>query len=171
MATQVDHLSFAGLARQWECTGRLFSGCDCAEDPAMRPKPDADPDLLSRPKPRPRRRLCSTLSRLMTLVALGGLALAANHNRSWPKPTGPGMRNYMLRQRTPGFVQQSPAPPSVDPTIIVAPRGIDEAMIVTARAGIDEAMIVNPAQVRRIQLVAPPTLPPAATGRAPLSPR
>jgi len=137
----------------------------------MRPKPDADPELLSRPKPRPWRPLCNSLSRLMTLVALSGLALAAYDERSWPKPTRPGMRNYLLRQRTPGLVQPSPAPSSVDPSIIVAPPGIDEAMIVTARTGIDETMIVNPAQVRRRPLAAPPTLPPAATGRAPLSPR
>ncbi len=126
----------------------------------MRPKPDADPELLSRPKPRPWRRLYNSLSRLMALVALGGLALAAYHDRSWPKPTGPGMRNFMLGQRTPGLVQPSPAHSSVDPSIIVAPACIDEAMIVTARTGIDETMIVNPAQVRRRPLAAQPTLPP-----------
>jgi hypothetical protein len=110
----------------------------------MRPKPDADPELLSRPKSRPWHRSFSSLGRLMTLVALSGLALAAYSERSRPQPPGLALGNLMLRQRTPGFLQQSPVPSSVDPSIIVAPPGIDEAMIVTARVGIDEAMIVNP---------------------------
>jgi len=76
----------------------------------------------------------------------------------------------MLRQRTPGYLQQSPVPSSVDPSIIVAPPGIDEAMIVTARVGIDEAMIVSPRQLRTGPLATPPILPPAATGRAALGP-
>jgi hypothetical protein len=148
----------------------LFSEFNFAEDPAMRPKPDADPKLLSRPKSRPWHRSLSSLTRLMTLVALSGLALAAYTERSRPKPSRLGVRNLMLRQQSPGFLQQSPVPSSVDPSIIVAPRGIDEAMIVTARVGIDEAMIVNPAQLRTGALATPPILPPAATGRAPLSP-
>ena len=136
----------------------------------MRPKPDADPELLSRPKSRPWYRSFRSLGRLMTLVALSGLALAAYSERSRPKPPGLGMRNLMLRQRTPGSLPQSPLPSSADPSIIVAPSGIDEAMIVTARVGIDEAMIVGPRQLRRGPLAAPPILPPAATGRVPLSP-
>jgi len=148
----------------------LFSELDFAEDPAMRPKPDADPELLSRPRSRPWHRSFSSLGRLMTLVALSGLTLAAYSERSRPKPSRLGVRNLMLRQRTPGFVQQSPVPSSVDPSIIVAPPGIDEAMIVTARVGIDEAMIVGPRQSRRGPLATPPILPPAAAGRAPLSP-
>jgi len=136
----------------------------------MRPKPDADPVLLSRPQSMPWHRSISSLSRLMTLVALSGLALAAYSERSRPKVTGLGMRNLMLRQRTPGSLQQSPVPSSVDPSIIVAPPGIDEAMIVTARVGIDEAMIVKPARLRTRPLTTPPILPPAAIGRAPLGP-
>jgi len=136
----------------------------------MRPKPDADPELLSRPKSRSWHRSFSSLSRLMTLVALSGLALAAYSERSRPKPSQLGVRNLMLRQRTPGFLQQSPVPSSVDPSIIVAPPGIDEAMIVTARVGIDEAMIVNPPQLRTGPLATPRIFPPAANGRAPLSP-
>ena len=82
----------------------LFSEFDFAEDPAMRPKPDADPELLSRPKSRPWHRSFRSLGRLMTLVALSGLALAAYSERSRPKPSRLGVRNLMLRQRTPGFV-------------------------------------------------------------------
>ena len=136
----------------------------------MRPKPDADPELLSRPKSRPWHRSLSSLTRLMTLVALSGLALAAYSERSRPQPARLGVRNLMLRQQSPGFLQQSPVPSSLDPSINVAPPGIDEAMIVTARVGIDEAMIVNPPQLRTGPLATPPILPPAANGRAPLSP-
>jgi hypothetical protein len=136
----------------------------------MGPKPDVDPELLSRPKSRPWHRSFSSLGRLMTLVALSGLALAAYSERSLPKPSRLGLRNLMLRQRTPGFLQQSPVPSSLDPSIIVAPPGIDEAMIVTAREGIDEAMIVKPGQLWTGPLAAPRILPPAANGRAPLSP-
>jgi hypothetical protein len=100
----------------------------------------------------------------MTLVALSGLALAAYQERSRPKATGLGMRNLMLGQRTPGFLQQSPAPSSVDPAIIVAPPGIDEAMIVTARVGIDEAMIVDPARLRTGPLAAPRLFRPGPPG-------
>ncbi len=130
----------------------------------MRPKPDADPELLSRPKSRPWHRLFNSLSRLMTLVALSGLALAAYQERSRPNATGPGMRNLMLRQRTPLFLQQSTALSSVDPSIIVAPPGIDEAMIVTARVGIDEAMIVNPPRMRTGPLAAPRPFRPRPPG-------
>jgi len=138
----------------------------------MRPKPDVDPELLSRPKPWPRPWYQSirSLGRLMTLVALSGLAVAAYSERPRPNPSRLGMRNLMLRQRIPGSLQQLPLPSSVDSSIIVAPPGIDEAMIVTARAGIDEAMIVSPRQLRTGPMAATPILPPAATRRAPLSP-
>lgn len=138
----------------------------------MRPKPAADPELLPRPKSRPRLRSFRSLGRLMTLVALSGLALAAYSERWRPQPAGVGVRNLMLRPRTAGTLQQAPVPPSVDPSIIVAPPGIDEAMIVTAREGIDEAMIVNPGRLRPGPSATQPTrpiLPPTGTGRVPLN--
>ena len=67
---------------------------------------------------------------------------------------------------SPGSLQQPRVPSSGDPSIIVAPPGIDEAMIVTARVGIDEAMIVKPGQLRTGPLVTQPIPPPAVTGRA-----
>ena len=87
----------------------------------MRPKPDADPKLLSRPKSRPWHRSLSSLTRHMTLVALSGLALAAYTERSRPKPSRLAVRNLMLRQQSPGFLQQSPVPSSVDPSISITP--------------------------------------------------
>lgn len=142
----------------------------------MRLKRHADPELLSRTKSRPWHRSLSSLGRLMTLVALSGLAVAAYLERSRPNPSRLGVRNLILRQLSPGSLQQPRVPSSGDPSIIVAPPGIDEAMIVTARVGIDEAMIVKPGQLRTGPLVTQPIPPPAVTGRAlrnawPMAPR
>ncbi len=133
----------------------------------MTPKPDADLEFLSRPKETPPHRSARLLGRLMTLVALSGLALTAYSGRSGPNPSRFDVRNLMPGQGTPGFFRQSQMPSYVDPSVIVARPGIDEAMIVTARAGIDEAMIVQPSRIRAGALASPPILPPAAIGRAP----
>jgi hypothetical protein len=138
----------------------------------MKPKPDADLELLSRPKSRSWHRSFRSLGRLMTLAALSGLALAAYSERWRPKPSVSPVRSLVFRQRIPGTLQQSPVPSFVDPSIIVAPPGIDEAMIVTAREGIDEAMIVNPLRLRTgpsAPRPAQPILPPAGSGRVPLN--
>ncbi len=132
----------------------------------MTPKPDVDPEFLSRPKSRPSHRSVRLLGRLMTLVALSGLALAAYSGQSRPNWSRFGVRNRMLGQGTPGFLPQLQMPSYVDPSVIVARPGIDEAMIVTARAGIDEAMIVQPLPVRTNSLASPAILPPSAIGQA-----
>ena len=136
----------------------------------MHPKPDADSEFFSRPKSTPWYRAFSSLGRLMTVVALSGLALAAFSRDDRPKTPMPGQRNLPPGQRAPGFRQQSPVPSAVDRFIIVAPPGIDDAMIVPARVGIDEAMIVSPGRIRTGPRAALPILPPAANGRTPLSP-
>jgi hypothetical protein len=133
----------------------------------MKPEPDPDPELMSRPKPGHWRRPLRSLSRLMTLIALSGLALAAYSERARPKPSRLGVRNVIFRQVRPGLLQQSPASSLHEPSVIVAPPGIDEAMIVTARRDIDEAMIVNPARTGTGAFAIPPS---SVTGRAPLVP-
>ena len=72
----------------------------------MTPKPDVDPEFLSSPKSRPSHRSVRLLGRLMTLVALSGLALAAYSGQSRPNWSRFGVRNRMLGQGTPGFLPQ-----------------------------------------------------------------
>jgi len=86
----------------------------------------------------------------MTVTTLGVLGLVAHADRQRSTPRMLGMRNSALQfqQLGPGALRQVPLLAPVDRSIIVAPRGIDEAMIKTARQGIDESMIVNPLQVQ-----------------------
>ncbi len=74
-----------------------------------------------------------SLGRLMTVIALSGLAMGALAQRSRPvipsRTFAPG--TLPIRRWVPAQV----LPPS-DPAVLTAPRGID--------VGIDDAMIVNP---------------------------
>ncbi len=118
----------------------------------MRVKPAADLNFAAsagpKPKPRPRLQSFRSLGRLMIFVAFSGLVLAVAAQRPQPRPFGP-----RTRPAPPGPVPGPWLPGSPDPfswispedrAVWVAPRGIDEAMIIPARVGIDEAMIVHP---------------------------
>jgi hypothetical protein len=77
----------------------------------------------------------------MALVALSGLAMATLAQRSRPAASPRRFWYPIVQPRGPIQVQ---VPQPRDRSIIVAPHGIDEAMIVIARPGIDDAMIVSP---------------------------
>ena len=138
----------------------------------MRSKPELDPELMSCPKPRRWRATPRGIGWLMTVTTLGvlGLVAQAERQRSVPRPLP--MRNPVLQfqQVAPGVLRQVPMLPPADRSIIVAPRGIDEAMIVPARQGIDEAMIVNPLQVQGSFAPIVPTPTPGVPRIAPPSP-
>ncbi len=133
----------------------------------MRPKVELDPEFLSRPKPKSRYLAVRSLGRLMTLIALSGLVLAAYAGRPRLRSAGPSAKRFMPVPKTPGMSQPLPVPPSSDRSIIVAPPGVDEAMIITADAGVDEAMIVTPERLRTRALGTPPMLPLPDGGQAP----
>ena len=117
----------------------------------MRSKPELDPELMSCPKPRRGKASPRWLGRIMIVAALGVMGVVAQADRHRSGPRILGMRNgaLPLQQVAPGGPRQVPQLPPLDPSLIVAPRGIDDAMIKTARVGIDEAMIVNPSSVPR----------------------
>ncbi len=133
----------------------------------MKPKPDLDPEFPSRPTAKPWLGKMRSLGHLMLLVAFSGLVLAAYTKQKQPTLLKAGPRVLVPRPTAPGLLQRMPVPSRVDRPVIVAPSGIDEAMIVTAREGIDESMIVNPSQLRSIPLSTPPLLPPTVPGQWP----
>ena len=97
-----------------------------------------------------------TLGRLMTVIALSGLAMAGYAHRTRRPATAP---LYRVRFLPPGVSQGIPVPRPMDPSILVAPPGIDDAMIVTARSGIDDAMIIHPGRWAGTPAPATPVLP------------
>ena len=138
----------------------------------MRSKPMLHHDLMSCPKPGRWRAAPRWIGWLMTVTTLGVLGLVAHAERQRSGPRMLGMRNPALQfqQAGPGALRQVPQLPPFDHSIIVAPQGIDEAMIKTARQGIDEAMIVNPSQVQGSPVLIVPLPPPGVPGSAPLIP-
>jgi len=136
----------------------------------MGSKPEPDPELMSCQKPRRRKAAPRWIGWFMTVTTLGVLGLVTHAERQRSIPGMPGMRNTPSRQFGPTAPWQAPLLPSFDRSIIVAPRGIDEAMIKTARQGIDEAMIVNPTQVQGTLMPIVPVPTPGVPGVAPLSP-
>jgi hypothetical protein len=140
----------------------------------MRPELAPETELGTPFKPKARRLSWypRSIGRLMALVALSGLILAAYSERSrTPAP----LRGRLVRTAPRGFRVPPPAPvqpmPLRDPAVLVAPPGIDDAMIVTARTGIDNAMIVTPGRIRVQPLMVPPPMPtPGEPRSAPLVP-
>ncbi len=139
----------------------------------MRPKPDPDPELMSGLKKRQWNPFPRSIGRLMTVVALSGLALAAYSGRTRPTIINPVTRQVFAQpsptRPSPMLPRVQPAQPR-DPAVIVAPAGIDEAMIVTARGGIDEAMIINPSRLQRQTITILPSPTPNRQAPAPIVP-
>jgi hypothetical protein len=134
----------------------------------MKPRPAPFLELSPGQKSR---RWCSlprSIGQLMTIIALSGLALAAysEHARTRVIPLGARRFVFQPPQVPPRVEVQEPR----DPSVLVAPRGVDEAMIVTAREGIDDAMIVGPARLRREAVTILPLPQSGAPGAAPRSP-
>jgi hypothetical protein len=151
----------------------------------MKPGPAFDPELdfhlTIEEKARRRWWYRRTIGRLMGLVALSGLALAAYTERSRPQPPPRGRIRFVPRQvlqpvqpaqpQTP--VQRAQPTLPRDRSLIPARPGIDEAMIVTARAGIDDAMIVSPGRMHGQSIVDPlqsPSPTPAEPNPGPVVP-
>jgi hypothetical protein len=95
-----------------------------------------------------------SIGRLMALVVLSGLALAAFSDQS--RPTILPVKTKPALPRWVPPPARAPSPRLRTPGVIVAPQGIDEAMIVTAPSGIDEAMIVNPERLNRARMATAP---------------
>ena len=127
----------------------------------MRPDPEFHNERENKPRERGQFPIRS-IGRLMTLVALSGLALAAFSEQSRPTILPVRTKPALLRWVPPPA--RAPSPRLRAPGVIVAPRGIDEAMIVTAPSGIDEAMIVNPERLTRARMAATPTPAPGSPG-------
>jgi hypothetical protein len=126
----------------------------------MKTKLASEPELMSRSKPGPGHWSwpLRSIGRLMTLVALSGLALAVWTEGS-RRPNVPPAIRIPLRRAPRAQALDLPRtrlPAERDRSVIVAPGGIDEAMIKRAPEGIDDAMIFNPLEPRRAPVMPSP---------------
>jgi hypothetical protein len=121
-------------------------------------KPESLPEWMTSPGAKARRAWWPprSIGRIMALVALSGFAMASYAQRTRPAAPNPRFGPFVTQPPGSSWVQ---LPRPRDPSVIVAPRGIDDAMIVTSRAEIDEAMIVSPERMKSGSRVVVPWVP------------
>jgi hypothetical protein len=120
----------------------------------MVPIPRLDPEFTSQPKSRYWLSLPRSLGRLMILIALFGLILAAFMEGKRPLAVVPAARRVAFQP-----IRTTPRRPIARPrdrSVITARPGIDDAMIHTARQGIDDAMILSPGRIPRMPILIAP---------------
>jgi hypothetical protein len=121
----------------------------------MKPKPSLEPGLMLARGRRRWYRLPQSIAELMVVVAISGLGLAVLTEGS--RRLNKGITSKTRFMPAPRGVLPAPISQPIDPMVIEARQGIDDAMIKQAPVGIDDAMIIPHPGLRR----APAALPPA----------